>query len=451
MKYFSFFLLLGLQNIYADDAVSRLNTWADTELALHSGFFSSFVFIFIGGFLASLLPCTYPLYPITAGIIQNRAKGSKKFIHPVFYYLGLCFMYLIFGLIAGLSGGAFNQLLRIPAMNIFFGTVLFLMGLSTLEYLYIPFFTGSGFQSKSGGIFGTFLLGMGAGLLSSPCVGPIVITILLQITSSVAHNVSLYTTIIASIKMLFFGMGLGIPFLFIGAFELSLPKSGKWMRYAQFFFGLLIIYFSYGYYEKGMTGIGRTEPEIRLVALGFSLLLLCVYHIQPVEKIKSEKMKFSLLFTFAVLAILFLTKGIVLNSGSNNFVNPASGKNIEVTENLKWHRNREEAYSAAKSENKRVFIDFYADWCTNCKEFGKLAISNAELNRALSGSVLLKIYDTDPEFENFRNDKRFPELQIGLPFFVITDSNAEVIFKTTDYLNSNEMIKALSKDQSPNK
>ena len=162
------------------------------------------------------------------------------------------------------------------------------------------------------------------------------------------------------------------------------------------------------------------------------------------EKLKPEKMKFSLLLTFSVLAILLLGRGFFFQEGKNNVPIQESGKDAEITDNLKWFRNKEEAYSVAKSQNKKVFIDFYADWCTNCKEFAKLAISNPELNASLSQAVLLKIYDTDPDFKNYANDKGLSELQIGLPFFLITDSNATVLYKTTDYLQTKEMIKVLT-------
>lgn len=59
----------------------------------------------MGGILASLLPCVYPLYPITVGIIRARGEGSPKILHPAIYYLGLVVTYSCFGLIAGFSGG----------------------------------------------------------------------------------------------------------------------------------------------------------------------------------------------------------------------------------------------------------------------------------------------------------------------------------------------------------
>ncbi|MFX8731537.1 thioredoxin domain-containing protein, partial [Acinetobacter baumannii] len=87
---------------------------------------------------------------------------------------------------------------------------------------------------------------------------------------------------------------------------------------------------------------------------------------------------------------------------------------------------------------QNVFIDFYGPWCSNCKEFQKLTQSNAQLNAALKKATLLKVYDRKPLFRQYKDDSRFPELKIGLPFFVITDSKGNLLYKTNDYLKSDE-------------
>ena len=86
-----------------------------------------------------------------------------------------------------------------------------------------------------------------------------------------------------------------------------------------------------------------------------------------------------------------------------------------------------------------MFVDFSASWCANCKEFARLSRENAELNKALLKAVLLKVGDSTPLFETYEKDARFPELKIGLPFFIITDAEGNLIYKTGDYLKTQEM------------
>ncbi len=91
-----------------------------------------------------------------------------------------------------------------------------------------------------------------------------------------------------------------------------------------------------------------------------------------------------------------------------------------------------------------MFIDFYADWCVNCKLWAKLAVRDARLNQALQKGVLLKIYDTDAIFSVYQKDARFRELTIGLPFFLVLNPDGSVRYKTQDYRDIDGMVRALS-------
>ncbi|EMY76644.1 cytochrome C biogenesis protein transmembrane region [Leptospira weilii serovar Ranarum str. ICFT] len=389
-----------------------------------------------GGFLASLLPCVYPLYPITVGIVRARGEGSPKILHPAIYYFGLVTVYTSFGLIAGFSGGAFNVILRYPIVNLALSILIFLLALGSLDWIHLPFFQPK--EVKAGqGRSGTFLLGMGAGLLSSPCVGPVVVAILLQITAG-SGAISIDSVFLASFKMFLFGLGLGLPFLTIGVFGLSLPKSGKWMRWIQWVLGIFVLYFSYTYFQKSLSSWGVSDSSIPLVAFGILFILLCLYFFLPEEWNRYVRMKKALLLGGVVLSATGLVILLVPNFGGNN-----SSTEIETKGNLSWFRSPSKAYAEGTDTGKKVFIDFYADWCTNCKTFEELTQNDSALNEALQGAVLLKIKDQDPIFETYAKDPRFEELKIGLPFFVILDEEGNLLYKNTDYQDTATMIRTL--------
>jgi thiol:disulfide interchange protein DsbD len=231
-------------DVLADNSVSAMNSWVEAQLATNHSSMGAFVFLMIGGFLASLLPCVYPLYPITASIIQARSQNkTQKALHPSIYYAGLAFVYFVFGFIAAATGGAFNDLMRLPLTNIALSMLFLILALATAGLLHISMFSTSAIGEKTSGVFGTFVMGMGAGLLSSSCVGPFVVSILVGMASQ-ADGFSMINTLTAALKMLFFGLGLGVPFLLIGLFGVRLPKSGNWMKYVQWALGVLILYFS---------------------------------------------------------------------------------------------------------------------------------------------------------------------------------------------------------------
>ncbi|TGL51682.1 protein-disulfide reductase [Leptospira kemamanensis] len=429
---------------------SEIQTFIESQLSSGNFSFTTVFFLALGGLFAGLLPCVYPLYPITAGILKTRV-AKHKWSHPLVYYFGLALMYAIFGLIAGLSGGVFNSFLRFPETQFVLAVLLFVLGLSVAEFLYFPFFSGDLKNSVNVNYANTFFLGMGAGLLSSPCVGPVVVSILVQLITYQTEGFKVLPILFTSFKMFLFGMGLGIPFLMIGVFGLSLPKSGKWMKYIQWVLAILIFYFSYTYLEKAFDLWGFPEGLSAKTFLLWSITLMFLY-LQKKEGTKTDKMKQSLYQIVSITTILVLFSFLTVSflkqelGGENGLGN--SGKTLITEEhgNLVWYRNESDVYALAKERKTPIFIDFYADWCTNCKEFQKLTLSNKEWNDTFQkGVVLWKVVDTDPIFETFSADPRYPELKIGLPFFLILSPEGKILYKSNDYLDTKGMIETIQK------
>jgi len=424
-----------------------MNAWIEKQLSSGSTGLSGYFFLFLGGILASLLPCTYPLYPITINILKGRSQNNRPYLHPLVYFAGIAAMYFLFGVIASFTGGAFNTVLHLPVTNLIIAIVIFLLGLSTADLLYLPIFSGSHASGKRTGVTSTFIMGMSAGLLSSACVGPVVVSILIGIAAA-STTLSFTQVSTAASKMLLFGMGVGLPFLLMGVFGVSLPKSGKWMKYIQWAMGLLIIYFSYIYLEKALLGFGFSELAVQLAALGIMIVLLSVYHFQPTDMDGYQKTKKSLFFLSGLIGVLILAKafvpGMEINASQAGNTAVAKTTETEIKGNLTWYLDKDAAYAEAQKKGKPVFVDFHADWCTNCKEFQKTTQSNAELNAALQNAILLKIYDGTPVFKSYAADTLYPELKVGLPFFIITDQDGNLLYKTNDYLKADEMSLFLS-------
>lgn len=421
---------------------------------------ASLFFLFLGGFLASLLPCVYPLYPITAGILSARTT-ERKWSHPLVYYLGLATMYLFFGLFAGLSGGAFNSFLRFPETNLIFAYILFVLALTSSELLHLPIFSGNRVSASKVSYANSLFLGMGAGLLSSPCVGPVVVAILVKLLTNQSDGFSSIAVISSSLKMFFFGLGLGLPFLLIGVFGFALPKSGKWMRSVQFAVSALILYFSFTYLEKATSLWNLNPNDPILYFFIWCLLLWFSYLATNSEEYLHIRVKkalsissFFVLLTLLITSILFSgkkylglsTETYLSQIHSDTSKEDKSKIQKEVHGNLEWLRNKSDVWELAKKENKPVFVDFYADWCTNCKYFQKLTLSDSKFNLILKDKAILwKIYDTDPIFEEFQSNPNYLELKIGLPFFLVFGPEGKFRYKSTDYLDTIGMIRAIEK------
>lgn len=436
-------LLVTSSSAFAASLVSDMNDWVSAQLSADSNSLMSYAFLLIGGLAASLLPCVYPLYPITVNILKSRGNVNKKALHPLVYFLGIISMYFVFGIIAGTTGGAFNEVLRLPFTNLLIAVVLILLGLSSAELLHIPLFSGGSGDNQQKGVVGTYLMGLSAGLLSSACVGPVVVSILIGIASNTT-GVSLSSILGASMKLLLFGIGVGVPFLLLGVLGTKLPKSGGWMKYVQYAFAALIIYFSIGYLEKGLLGYGFSENLVFPIVVGSLLLVLSAYKLQKEEAFPHLKMRNALFTLAGVLGVLILFRAFAPTN-----IEPVHSGTVEMSTyeqkgNLTWYTDKDAAYAEAKKKGKLVFLDFHGNWCTNCKAFQSLTQKDEALNEALQGAVLYKIYDTSEEFERYKEDPRFPELKVGLPFFVVTDTDGNLLYKTNDYLKTEEMALFLS-------
>lgn len=143
---------------------------------------------------------------------------------------------------------------------------------------------------------------------------------------------------------------------------------------------------------------------------------------------------------FLLSLILSTTLLFCGNKNESDFGEPPP----EKIGDLLFFRNPDQAIKKSKAEDKPLFIDFYADWCINCKRFNELAKNNRELSDALAkNAVLLKIYDTDPAFENYKKNPDFKELNIGLPLFVVQNPDGSLKWKTMRYKDTKGMIQAV--------
>ncbi|HBS05276.1 MAG TPA: hypothetical protein DEA96_09940 [Leptospiraceae bacterium] len=111
--------------------------------------------------------------------------------------------------------------------------------------------------------------------------------------------------------------------------------------------------------------------------------------------------------------------------------------------NLTVYRNPAGAFELARKQGQPVFLDFYADWCGNCVKFQKRMLEDKALNQALQQAVVLQVIDTDPAFEHYSREGRFPELNEALPLFAVLNAKNELIWKGQNYLDSDSMIQAM--------
>lgn len=439
--------------------------------------FFAIALVFVAGLIASATPCVYPILPITSAILMARGGDSKRsgHIHAFAYFLGLMFFYTLLGVFAVTTGTALSALMTNPWVNLGFAVLFVYLGLSMLglyEFQFMPTLTAKldSASSQRGGLSGTFCMGTTAGLVVSPCVGPVVGAILLDITGQAAAlntaNAALPSDIIVRgiALMTAFGAGLGVPFLVVGLLSNRLPQSDTWLTNVKFLLGLPILYFAHTYYIKSLATLGVPANVAHAMLVGVVAIVLAVFvgafHATGDKPLQHLQLRRACGIILLVIGIHFLynglgSSGILIDRPSQTQIvasTTSADGDIETHGNLRWWRKISTARQLARTESKPLFVDFYATWCANCKAFNSLALKHKALNAALQKAVLVKIYDTDPDFKTFQQDQRLPELRgVGgqpfLPLFAIYSPQGEFLWKGQDYQAANTMIAQLERAQ----
>jgi cytochrome c-type biogenesis protein len=214
------------------------------ELYLQGSVILAFLAAYLGGLVISFTPCTYPLIPVTVGIIGAHGPSSKLrgFLLSLSYVGGLALTYTVLGGVAALSGRLFGQMQTTPWTYFIMANLCLIMGLSMLDVFSISLpipqklmkLTGN---SNKKGFLTSFLIGAVSGFVIGPCTAPALAVLL--------GYVAIKTNLLLGMSLLFvFAFGMGTLLIIVGTFAgviAALPQSGKWMTKIKLIFGLILI------------------------------------------------------------------------------------------------------------------------------------------------------------------------------------------------------------------
>ncbi len=215
---------------------------------LQSSLLASLVIAFLGGVLASLTPCVYPMIPITAGVIGHANVGGSKrrgFVLSLTYVTGMALTYAALGIFAAATGRFFGSINSSPWTFLVVGNVFLLFGLGMLDVVQLPTFAGK-FTNKRLGIAGIFLAGISSALVAGPCTTPV-------LGSLLAYTASSQSLIMGGLLLFVFSLGMGALLLGVGTFSsflASIPRSGAWMVKIKKTMGLLMLVMAQYFFIK---------------------------------------------------------------------------------------------------------------------------------------------------------------------------------------------------------
>ena len=272
-----------------------------------------------------------------------------------FYVLGLALIYSLIGLVSALTGQIFGSFLGTLWFSSLLTLLFLVLGLALLGVLpwFTPFETFLNKPRSVKSFKGAFLLGGFAALVASPCVGPVLFALL-------AYVAQTQNTSYGFLSLFIFALGLGFPFLILGAFSHKIDKLSHLNKFSHVF----------------------------KIVLGISMLGLALFYARPL---------YSYMNTY--------------------FVNY---KKNRIEESLPWESYSKEALEQAFKDKRPVVIDVWATWCTACKELEVYTFNHKKVKDLKESFVFLKFDATrnSPELEVLRKKYGI----FGLPFVTFYSS-----------------------------
>ncbi len=378
----------GKIKVASIDIKSPVSNCGDDGTA-NKSLISIFLLGLLGGLIALLTPCVFPLIPVTVTFFTKKSTTKKQAIsNAVFYGLSIFFIYVAITIpfhvaSQAISPEIFNNISTNVWLNLIFFAVFVFFALSFfgLFEIVLPSSFANSADSKSGlgNLSGIFFMAATLCIVSFSCTGPLLGTLL----ANVADQGPWPLTIGAA----GFGVALGLPFALFAMFPNwlhSLPKSGGWMTDVKVVLGFVELALAVKFLANAdnVEQWGFLKREIFVAA--WIIISLCIVfylmgwlkmsHSSPVKKFSF--MRISTIFLFGAIA-LYLIPGVLNSRWSklglfSGFAPPLNytvyKEHVLITDGIRpLHNDYEKALALAKAENKPLLIDFTGWACVNCR------------------------------------------------------------------------------------
>lgn len=373
---------------------------------------------FLGGLIALLTPCVFPMIPLTVSFFTKQTQQKSKGIgNAILYGFFIVLIYFLLSLPFHLFDSVDSQILNTIATNIWLNVLFFVIfvffAFSFFGYyeLTLPNSWANKMDaasSKVGGGLGIFFMALTLAIVSFSCTGPILGGLLGSTTlaeGDVATNLSA--------GMVGFGLALALPFALFALFPAwlnSLPKSGGWMTTVKVVLGFLELALAFKFLSNadlvGNWGIFKREIFLGIWIVLFILMTLYLFgifkfpHDGPKQKLSLTR-KLVGLITIAFSGYLILGLLNITNLKLLSGFPPPDFYSIAETESdcplgLNCFKDFEEGVAYAQEVNKPILLDFTGWACVNCRKMEENVWSDSKIYPMLKDEyVLISLYVDD--------------------------------------------------------
>ena len=450
------------------------------------GYLSIFLLGFLGGLIALLTPCVFPMIPLTVSFFTKSAKNRRSGLgNAILYAFFIFIIYLLLSLPFHLLDSVDPEILNNISTNVFLNVIFFIIfivfAFSFFGYyeITLPSSWSSKMDNKAasiGGGVGIFFMALTLAIVSFSCTGPILGSLLGSSLTSDSGAMQL------SFGMGGFGLALALPF---GLFALfpnwlsSMPKSGGWLNTVKVVLGFIELGLAFKFLSNADLvehwGILKREVFIAIWAicsLGMALYLFGFIRF-PHDGPKTKKPVGNIIVGIvSITFFLYLIPGLTNTKYANlkllsGFPPPLfyslydTGTSAPL--GLTAYKDFEEGVAAAKSSGKPIMLDFTGWACVNCRKMEEQVWSREDIFKIINEEyILISLYVDDrkelPEEDKFNylkpsggvkkiktiGDKWATFQTVNFknnsqPFYVLLDENFNLLNKPTAYTpNSDE-------------
>ena len=417
--------------------------------AIRSGSMAAMLALFFGaGLVVAFTGCVLPTVPILSSIIVGQ--GSKvttlrAFMLSLTYVLGMALTYTVAGALTAASGLQVQALFQQTWIVLLFAALIVAMAASMFGAftLQMPAFIQTRLADISnrqrGGTFsGVAIMGMLSALIITACVAPAMIAALTVISQS--------GNVLRGASALFaMSLGMGSPLLIVGTSAgRLLPRAGAWMDDVKRLGGCLML----GVAAWMLARLVNDTQALLLYAIPVVAAAIVLWRF-AVRGGALKIMRFAAMAS-AVYAVVLV---VGFAQGANDPLHPLAGRQSQNADpEFKRVLNvadLDRAVTAASGAGRAVMLDFYADWCTSCKEMERYTFSNPQVHDVLMQLTLLRADVTANNADDQALLKRFGIFGPPTIAFYGKDGRERSNYRVVGYMKAAEFAQVVARATSP--
>jgi len=405
-----------------------LKSDAEVRSTSSNGLSSIFLLGFVGGLLALLTPCVFPMIPLTVSFFTKQTHNKRKGIfRAVLYGFFIVIIYVLLSLpfhfLDNLDPEILNTISTNVWLNVFFFSVLVFFAFSFFGFyeITLPSSWGNKMDSASsvGGVLGIFFMALTLAIISFSCTGPILGSLLASSLTADGGATQL------TAGMTGFGLALALPFALFALFPNwlnALPKSGGWMNTTKVVLGFLELALAFKFLSNADLvahwDLLKREVFIAiwiLISIGLALYLFAKIkfpHDTPIKKLSFSRISFGVLvIAFSIYLIPGVLKNQTWNLSLVSGFPPPQFYSIYEQETdcplgLDCYTNFDEGLAKAKAVNKPILLDFTGWACVNCRKMEENVWSELDIFEMLKNDyILISLYVDDNKKELPKNQQ----------------------------------------------